>query len=281
MPASHWDPDGGLGQLTALGKRQLRNQGRHFRRHYSASLGLNASLTLATSTDYNRTLASVASFLGGLFPDEPPPPISTAPRLSDHVLFAKRACPRYQQLRAEVRTSVHYKRLEHAQAGFLTNMSRLSGLAHLDYYHMWEIADHLLVNEAHALPVPAWLEENRRQIEAANDYTFASDFATREMGKLVAGGLLNDVVEAMRRRVLGVSHTQLLVYGVHDNYLAGLQRLLDTSREFVNPNFGASYVLELRRDCDCGYYVSVAYKNDASLREVSFRPVNMGGKRER
>ncbi len=169
-----------------------------------------------------------------------------------------------------------FKLLENEQ--FLRNMSNLSGIANLSYYDMWEIADHMLVNEAHGLPIPSWIDENRHEINTANDHTFFIDFLNDEMGKLVAGGLLNNVVESIKSRVLGQSDMELFIYGVHDNYLAAIQKLLDTDKRFVNPNFGAGYVIELRRDCECGYYVRVMYKNDLDPLEVSFRKVNVGGK---
>ena len=66
-------------------------------------------------------------------------------------------------------------------------MSKQSGITSLDYYHMWEIADHILVNEPLALPLLDWELANYNNIMIANDYTFDVDFKTIEMGKLVSG----------------------------------------------------------------------------------------------
>ena len=66
-------------------------------------------------------------------------------------------------------------------------MSTESGIPNLDYYHMWEIADHILVNEPHKLPLTSWEIANYKEIMKANDYTFYIDFVTTEMGKLISG----------------------------------------------------------------------------------------------
>ena len=66
-------------------------------------------------------------------------------------------------------------------------MENLSGIKNLDYYHMWEIADHILVNIPNNLPLTQWQIDNLYLIEKANDYTFYIDFVTIEMAKLIAG----------------------------------------------------------------------------------------------
>ena len=93
-------------------------------------------------------------------------------------------------------------------------MSRLSGIVDLNYYHMWEIADHILVNEAHGLELDDWVLENKKQILIANDHTFYIDFVTLEMAKLISGGILNNIVLNMKRQVSGKSSYQLNVYGI-------------------------------------------------------------------
>ena len=69
---------------------------------------------------------------------------------------------------------------------FLAKMSKLSGIQ-LDLYHIWEIADHIMVNLPNGLEITDWEKENMGQIMYLNDLTFYVDFITKEMGQLVSG----------------------------------------------------------------------------------------------
>ena len=85
IPVSYWDADGGLGQLTSIGKQQLKSQGEHFRKMYATDFGkeFNPMKVVARSTDFARTIASTAAFLSAVFTQ--PIPIITAPLLNDTV----------------------------------------------------------------------------------------------------------------------------------------------------------------------------------------------------
>ncbi len=66
--------------------------------------------------------------------------------------------------------------------------------------------------------------------------------------------------------------------GKHDNVLAGMQKLLETSDEFENPNFASAYVFELRRDAQERYYVQVLHKNNKYPdEEIKLSPVSVLG----
>ena len=43
----------------------------------------------------------------------------------------------------------------------------------------------------------------------------------------------------------------------------------------MNPYYASSYVIELRKDYRCNYFVRILYKNDLSLTEFNYNPVNM------
>ncbi len=93
-------------------------------------------------------------------------------------------------------------------------MSELSGIENLDYYRMWEIADHILVNEAHGFPLRDWEKENLNEIMIANDYTFYISFATNEMGRMVSGKLLNRIVQNMKEKVANKAQNELFIFGI-------------------------------------------------------------------
>ena len=71
----------------------------------------------------------------------------------------------------------------------MAKMSNLSGIppTELDMYHIWEIADHIMVNLPNGLEITDWERANMDQIMYLNDLTFYVDFITTEMGQLISG----------------------------------------------------------------------------------------------
>ena len=71
----------------------------------------------------------------------------------------------------------------------MLKMSKLSGIPsyELDMYHIWEIADHIMVNLPNGLEITDWQKENMKKIMYLNDLTFYVDFITMEMAQLVSG----------------------------------------------------------------------------------------------
>jgi len=71
----------------------------------------------------------------------------------------------------------------------MAKMSSLSGIppTELDMYHIWEIADHIMVNLPNGLEITDWQKEHMKTIMYLNDLTFYVDFITTEMAQLVSG----------------------------------------------------------------------------------------------
>ena len=63
----------------------------------------------------------------------------------------------------------------------------------------------------------------------------------------------------------------------HDNYVAGLQKLLNTSTQFLQPDFTSGFVFELRKDAAGNYYVQVFYKNNKANDPISLTQVTVYG----
>lgn len=209
LPISIWEKEGGVGQLTSIGKQEITEFANYFTSFYN-NTEFKADRVNARTTCCNRTIDSTELFLRTIFKER----ILTTCNRKSKIIHDKALCPRFTQLRQWSRNTPEYLRTVQANSEFLRNMSRLSGLANLNYYHMWEIADHMLVNEAHGLPLDDWILENKEQIVRANDHTFYIDFVTLEMGKLISGGILNSIVSNMKREVAGKSSFQLNVYGI-------------------------------------------------------------------
>lgn len=63
----------------------------------------------------------------------------------------------------------------------------------------------------------------------------------------------------------------------HDNYIAGMQKLLNTSTNFVQPDFASGFVFELRQDSNGTYYVRVLFKNNKASEPIALNPVAIDG----
>jgi hypothetical protein len=57
-----------------------------------------------------------------------------------------------------------------------------------------------------------------------------------------------------------------------------MQRLLNFSAVFVQPQFSASLIFELRVDNASNYYVNLLYKNNYPGQAITLQPVNVAGK---
>jgi hypothetical protein len=122
-------------------------------------------------------------------------------------------------------------------------MSNVSGITDLPLYQIWQIADHIMVNEPNGFPITEWQKANRKTIMYLNDLVFYHDFSTEEMSKLVGGlylkknirsplyvlrsfnimnifskhdkgGLLNSIISNINGMVNGSSTKTLHVYGL-------------------------------------------------------------------
>ena len=60
----------------------------------------------------------------------------------------------------------------------MANMSKLSGIPpeELDMYHIWEIADHIMVNLPNGRPITEWEKENEKTIMYINDLTVLEQY---------------------------------------------------------------------------------------------------------
>lgn len=208
--------------------------------------------------------------------DYMPIPVHTAELANDNVLHANALCPRYDELRQQMRSTPEYLAMQNGNKDFLNLMANESGLTNIinNQYMIWQVADKAMVEEAHNLTIDQYITDNYEKIFELNDYTFYIDFVTEEMGKLISGGLLNRIVNNINKKVNGSSQ-ELYIFGVHDNYVAGMQKLLNTSTEFIQPEFASGFVFELRKDSDNNYYVKVFYKNNKYPDPDELEPVTV------
>ena len=56
-----------------------------------------------------------------------------------------------------------------------------------------------------------------------------------------------------------------------------MQKLLDFSDIYKNPEFASSYVFELRKDSSSNYFVKILFRNDKFNEGINYRPVTIKG----
>ena len=101
VPESYWKSLGGYGVLSPRGMKQMYEFGGYIKKYYENFLTVtyDKSRVYAKSTDYDRTLQSMSSFLAGLYspngfqkwnPDLNwfPIPVHTTSLATDQVCFA-------------------------------------------------------------------------------------------------------------------------------------------------------------------------------------------------
>ena len=63
----------------------------------------------------------------------------------------------------------------------------------------------------------------------------------------------------------------------HDSNIVALQKLLNTTTKFKQPNYVSSFVFELRNDTKGAYYVQVLYKDQKPSDPIVLTPVAING----
>lgn len=63
----------------------------------------------------------------------------------------------------------------------------------------------------------------------------------------------------------------------HDTYVSAVQKILNTSDVFVQPEYVSGYIFELRNDTSGNFYVQVLYKNNKPNDPITFEPVTIYG----
>lgn len=67
VPNSHWDSDGGLSQLTSIGRTQIMEFAEYFKSYYGDDILFNSELVSARASKSNRTIHSTEVFLDSMF----------------------------------------------------------------------------------------------------------------------------------------------------------------------------------------------------------------------
>ncbi|CAF0793743.1 unnamed protein product [Brachionus calyciflorus] len=279
-----------LGQLTDLGMKQMYDYGVFLRQKYpSLNSTYDRTRAWALATDHDRNLQSAQMVMTGLFqPNQNtiwiknsnltgfyPVPIHTAPVECDQIFHRHSPCPRFNEIQEEARMANVAK--ENASEGILWKMKCQSNID-LGYYDLWRLGDKALIDAAHGLSVDKYIsEEMNRLMDVRNNNFYVSYISTLEQAQLISGALLNQIVSYFYRKISRTTQNELYLYGAFDYYLSGLQRLMSTTSKFTQPNFGAAFIFELRKDSNGNHFVQTLWKDNAFNESITFNPVNVLG----
>ncbi|KAL6770484.1 hypothetical protein ACKKBF_B31420 [Auxenochlorella protothecoides x Auxenochlorella symbiontica] len=277
------------GELTRLGQRQALAFGRWLRRRYVDTLGFlpgdrEQDTLLPRTTNYARTVATLAGVLTGLYPgDEGPVPALTTPEM-DEVLYANvRSCARLKELvgglHAEARASA--KGDEGVQA-LGRELAAAMGLPPGHRVSWLNLHDALTSMQAHDKPIPEGVRSRPdlllaldRQAVTSFLHVVAPPHSTgrqEEVLRLGMGRMLRMLEERMEETVAGTAKHRMLLYSGHDSTLMPLLVALGKEVE-TWPAYMSNLVFENWRRGDGQRYVKVLYNGEAlGLQELCGTP---------
>jgi acid phosphatase len=308
---NHWTE--GLGQLTGEGMRQHYLLGQKFRHKYVDQLNFvsgtfNISEVYARATGKDRTLMSAQSFMLGMFPPGTGPnastvkesalphsiqpvPIHAATPSHDILLHAYKNCPRLSELKDEVKNSAEWKQKEEENKEFLKQLASVFGEKKISLSKVSAVY-HVVNSEEihHQKQIPDLTQEMKAKIAKIKDWVLAQKFKTREMGRMGAGNLLNDIINKMRHveeqgHAHGVHRTEkeqksktlpkFTLFSGHDGTILALLSAMGL-KNYKIPEFASFIEIQLHETPSGEFTVSLNYddenlipecKNSCSLRD--------------
>ncbi|CAH1159469.1 unnamed protein product [Phaedon cochleariae] len=253
----------GNGQLTNAGKKREYSIGKALRQRYSKKLLGNVyypNLVEASSTDYNRTKASLLLVVASLFAPEgietwnhflnwQPVPYNYRPTNRDEVLIGIN-CPKYVQLYEE------HNQKPKLQADFQQHkdtfeyISKNTGLNVTSFYEVYNLYFGISTEEewGHKLPVWTKIVWPKTIIDLAIQEYFVQT-GTTELIKLAEGYHLKKILEDTRRKIENINEThgrKLYLYSAHENNLAEMLILLGVFDAHI-PTYGSYLIFEVHK----------------------------------
>ncbi|GJQ14067.1 hypothetical protein GpartN1_g5858.t1 [Galdieria partita] len=287
---------GGPGQLTAQGMRAHFELGRRLRQRYIDSGFLLENLSvdevMVLSSDTDRTLMSAYCQMAGFYPYETGPfvtdedgtvltpalpffwqpiPIHSDVRNNDTMIKVGANCPRHEQILEQLRESQDWLAKRNESWLLLQRVANITGLEHCDLDDLGRILDVWICDQSHDIQVPQLDEELFHQVENVTAWVYQRSYESKEVQKLLAGLLLEDIISHILSRVSQKSLLKFIVYSGHDTTIASLLSCWQAFDGF-NPPYNSTIILELHLNDSVdvsenlnNYYVHLEY-NNATIR---------------
>lgn len=241
---SHFQGNCYNGQLTDLGRRSMSAFGTVFKEFYVKQLGFLPEIptgdqVFLRSTDFNRTIESLQSFVKGAFPSPAVHYTIHTRREEDENLYDNsKYCPRLKTLLSQFKGS--YQK------------NSLSGQSHSSHF----LYDNLICRLSHDIPISTDelpLEKlHQLESEAVEEWFSRWDLSSashpdlpqrEEAARLGFGRLLKEINGKLYDP--SSSNKLLHVYAAHDTTIGGLLSIFQLYKDKKWPPFGSNLVLEL------------------------------------
>ncbi|KAL0849925.1 hypothetical protein ABMA28_011852 [Loxostege sticticalis] len=270
-------PDG-LGSLTNVGKLQLYELGKKYRNYYANFLNEEyyEKEVYVRSSDKSRCMMSASTFLAGLYPPTErqmwhpelpwqPIPVHSLPRELDNIVAGTKKCKAwkamYEELLAEKNADPKFTELfDHLSKH--TNQSMRSVLD-VDFLYST-----LLTEQEANLKIPEWTRNvfpNKMRMPFMLSLALLSYNETLQ--RLQIGPMLGEIKQSFEDCVTHANvDRSLFVYSGHDVTVVSLWRALGR-RELLEPEYGASIVLELHEEVEVKstFFVKAFYRNNTKV----------------
>nr|XP_023029732.1 uncharacterized protein LOC111517716 [Leptinotarsa decemlineata] len=251
----------GIGQLTNEGKVKEFNIGKLLRARYDKLLGkyYYPDLVDATSTDYNRTKASLQLVLASLFqPNDgqiwnsnfnwQPVPYNYRPIDKDEVLYGSK-CPNYEKL---YKQHVNSPKLQAKFAKYKTDfnyISHNSGLNVTSFQQVYDLYFGLSTEEEIGLKLPQWTKKVwPKTITNLAIQEYYVQTGTTKLLQISEGFLLRKIIDDTTRKIdnINLEHgRKMYLYSAHENNVADMLILLNVFDPPHIPNYGAFLIFEV------------------------------------
>jgi len=277
--SSDFWPDG-FGQLTGRGKQRHFKLGQWIRKRYAGFLSddYDHDEVHVRSTDVDRTLMSAESNLAGLYPPTDtqrwnrqlawqPIPVHTVPQSEDDLLSSHAACPRFDQLQAELLASQNFTDIYEENRDLFEYVTANTGQNITDIVNLDYIYDTLLIEANNNLTLPDWTQPifPGGKFKELVDLSFIVDTYTPELKRLKGGPFLKNLIENCEKSAKGEltpENRKLFMFSGHDTTVAPILHTLDLFNPPVAPPYAAMIIFELfLRDTPV---IRISYKNESN-----------------
>merc|ERR1719369_1937675 len=274
---SNWPVD--FGQLTSKGVRQQFELGEWIRERYQGFISRNYSNQeiLVRSTDVDRTIMSAQANLAGLYPASGywnwntnlpwhPVPVHTVPKQGDRLLSSHAECPRFEELREEVKAGKFMKDIYDDNKELFDYISEKSGVNITDIVQLDYIYDSLLIEDIYEKELPEWTKEvfPGGKFKELRDLSFTVNTLTQEMRRLKGGPFVQEMLahfQSVVDKTLDPPNRKLFMYSGHDTTVAPILHTLGVFNN-IAPPYASMVIVELFEREE--FLVRVSYRNETS-----------------
>jgi len=271
----------GLGQLTHVGMKEHFELGQRFRKIYAIEQKfINDTYKMneiyVRSTPRERTLMSAHSFMLGLYHNSGPEslpgkiqpvPIYSSDRNTDFLLYGYKNCAKLKKLGKDVQTSDEWLQKTNEHSGLLSELSTIFG-GKLLLKDVTAVLNLVNGEKIHSKPSPIGVTHDMmNKMKDVANFVFRRKSHTREMGKLGAGLLVQEIRDRMNRTMSfhatdkRPGDQRFILFSAHDGTLLALMSALELNHLEL-PHYASHLVFELRFNADLGYYVNIVYNGE-------------------